>query len=32
MYPFIPGDLVKLMAASIVTGALWNVASRRAGE
>ena len=29
MYPFIPGDLVKLMAASVVTGALWTVADRR---
>ncbi len=29
MYPFLPGDLVKLMAASVVTGALWTVADRR---
>ena len=32
MYPFIPGDLVKVMAASIVTGALWGMAGRRAEE
>ena len=31
MYPFIPGDLVKVMGASVVTGALWNVADRRRG-
>ena len=29
MYPFIPGDLVKLMGAAIATGALWSVADRR---
>ena len=32
MYPFIPGDLVKVMGASIVTGALWNIADHRAGK
>ena len=31
MYPFIPGDLVKVMGASIVTGVLWSVADRRRG-
>ena len=29
MYPFIPGDLVKLMIASIVIGGLWVVADKR---
>ena len=29
MYPYIPGDLLKVMAASIVAGALWTVADRR---
>ena len=29
MYPFIPGDLVKLMIASLVLGAGWAVADRR---
>ena len=29
MYPFIPGDLVKLMIASLVVGGLWTVADRR---
>ena len=28
MYPFIPGDLVKLMGAALVTGALWTAADR----
>ena len=31
MYPFIPGDLVKLMGASMLTGALWILADRRRG-
>ena len=29
MYVFMPGDLAKLMAAAVVTGALWAVADRR---
>ncbi len=29
MYPFIPGDLIKLMAASLIVGGLWVVADRR---
>lgn len=29
MYPFIPGDLVKIMGASILTGALWKYADHR---
>jgi biotin transport system substrate-specific component len=29
MYPFIPGDLVKLMGASLVTGGLWRIADSR---
>ncbi len=29
MYPFIPGDIVKLMAAAAVTGGLWRVVDRR---
>ena len=29
MYPFIPGDLVKLMIASLVIGAGWVIADRR---
>ncbi len=29
MYPFIPGDLVKLAGASLATGVLWSVADRR---
>ena len=32
MYPFIPGDLVKLMIASLVVGGLWTVADRRRGD
>ena len=28
MYPFLPGDLVKLMGAALVTGALWTAADR----
>ena len=31
MYPFIPGDLVKLMGAAIVVGGLWTLADRRRG-
>jgi biotin transport system substrate-specific component len=30
MYPFIPGDLIKLMGASLVVGGLWTVVDRRA--
>ena len=29
MYPFIPGDLVKLMLASVVVGFGWSIADRR---
>ncbi|MBM3959256.1 MAG: biotin transporter BioY [SAR202 cluster bacterium] len=29
LYPFIPGDLVKLIAASLVTGGLWRIADNR---
>ncbi|MDA1278724.1 MAG: biotin transporter BioY [Chloroflexi bacterium] len=29
MYPFIPGDVVKLMAAAAATGALWRIVDRR---
>ena len=29
MYPFIPGDLVKLMGASLIVGGLWTLADRR---
>ena len=29
MYPFIPGDLVKLMGAALVVGGLWKLADRR---
>lgn len=29
MYPFIPGDLVKLMGASLVVGGLWRIADSR---
>ena len=29
MYPFIPGDLVKLMIASLVVGAGWAIADKR---
>ena len=29
MYPFIPGDLVKLMIASLVVGLGWDIADRR---
>ena len=32
MYPFLPGDLVKLMIASLAVGGLWTVADRRRGE
>lgn len=31
MYPFIPGDLVKLMVASLVVGLGWAIADRRNG-
>ena len=31
MYPFIPGDLVKLMGAALVLGGLWTVADRSRG-
>ena len=29
MYPFIPGDLVKLMLASVVIGAAWRYVDHR---
>lgn len=29
MYPFIPGDLVKIMMASLASGLLWTIADRR---
>ena len=29
MYPFVPGDVVKLMSASIVVGGLWIIADKR---
>ena len=29
LYPFIPGDLVKLMGASLLVGGLWVIADRR---
>jgi biotin transporter BioY len=29
MYPFIPGDLVKLMLASVVVGAAWKFVDHR---
>jgi biotin transport system substrate-specific component len=29
MYPFIPGDLVKLLGAALVAGALWRLADAR---
>ena len=29
MYPFMPGDVVKLMAAAAATGVLWRVVDRR---
>jgi biotin transport system substrate-specific component len=29
MYPFIPGDILKLMAAALVTGGLWRFVDRR---
>ena len=29
MYPFIPGDLVKVIAAVLITSGLWTVADRR---
>ena len=32
MYPFIPGDLVKLMIASLVVGLGWAIADRRQGR
>lgn len=32
MYPFIPGDLVKLMLASLVIGLGWAIADRRKGS
>jgi biotin transport system substrate-specific component len=32
MYPFIPGDLVKLLGAALVTGALWRLADARQGR
>lgn len=31
MYPFIPGDLVKLMIASLIVGAGWTIANKRRG-
>lgn len=31
MYPFIPGDLVKVMLAALTVGALWRVADHRTG-
>lgn len=30
MYPFIPGDIVKVMLAALVVGGLWRVADHRA--
>jgi len=32
MYPFIPGDLVKLMLASVVVGAAWKYVDHRSGS
>jgi biotin transport system substrate-specific component len=32
MYPFIPGDLVKLMLAAVVAGGLWKLADHRAKQ
>ena len=32
MYPFIPGDLVKVVAAALITSGLWTVADRRRGR
>jgi biotin transport system substrate-specific component len=32
MYPFIPGDLVKLMLASVVVGAAWRYVDHRSGR
>ena len=29
MYPFIPGDLVKMIAASLLVGGLWRIADNR---
>ena len=29
MYPFIPGDLVKLMTAAVITGGLWRIVDRK---
>jgi len=29
MYPFIPGDLVKLMTAAAITGGLWRIVDRK---
>lgn len=31
MYPFIPGDIVKVMLAAVTVGALWRLADRRSG-
>ena len=28
IHPFVPGDLVKLMGASLVVGGLWTIADR----
>lgn len=32
MYPFIPGDVVKLMLAALSVGVLWKVADHRSGN
>jgi biotin transport system substrate-specific component len=29
LYPFLPGDILKLMAAAALTGGLWRLADRR---
>jgi biotin transporter BioY len=29
MYPFIPGDVVKLMTAAAITGGLWRIVDRK---
>ena len=31
MYPFIPGDIVKLLLAALSVGLLWRIADRRSG-
>ena len=32
MYPFIPGDIVKLLLAALTVGVLWRVADHRAAD